>query len=184
LGGEGLTELVVLVNGLLLADLEPLGSGGSEIVGVVGHCLDRVGYGLEVNRGELGVGWMDKVEKLHNVRNVRERKREINAESGEKLRSKRLGCGGVERRWERGEAIRILMHVRLILHGYIGILYVYWTFSILVLFLYMDKAREIHQYCIPMYDLGPNAGYIVGLQEIMQLKRYGHVDSGTVMSYR
>lgn len=41
IAGKFLTQLVVLVNGLLLSDLEPLGSGGGEIVCVVGHCLDR-----------------------------------------------------------------------------------------------------------------------------------------------
>jgi hypothetical protein len=34
-----LTELVVLIESLLLSDLEPLGAGGGEIVFVVGHCL-------------------------------------------------------------------------------------------------------------------------------------------------
>jgi len=39
---ELLTQLVVLVNSLLLSDLEPLGPGGSEIVRLVGHCLGGV----------------------------------------------------------------------------------------------------------------------------------------------
>lgn len=49
-----------------------------------------------------------------------EGKREKPKENQERLGSKRLGFGGVERRWERGEAIRTL-HVRVILHGYIDL---------------------------------------------------------------
>jgi hypothetical protein len=37
--GKSLTELVVLFDGLLLSNLEPLGLGGGEIVSVVGHCF-------------------------------------------------------------------------------------------------------------------------------------------------